>query len=106
MSLDMFGSMIATSSSSPVSLAIILRRICCNCGHERATIGSSAGPHAARLNCCGCGDHRGWLSAATFKFLCDVIDNFGRPIEPIEIRQNQSTRERGYPSSNSNSIER
>jgi hypothetical protein len=103
MSLDMFGSMIATPSSSPVGLAIILRRPCCNCGDERATIGNSAGPHAARLNCCGCGDHRGWLSAATFKFLCDVIDNFGRP---IEIGQNQSTRERGYPSSNSNSTER
>jgi len=106
MSLDMFGSMIVTPSSSPIGLCVILPKPCCNCNSDTAVIGSSADPHHARLNCNCCGGHRGWLGAATFKFLSNVIDNFGRPSQPIEIRQNQSTRERGYPSSNSNSTER
>ena len=45
---------------------------------------AAAGPHHARLECRGCGCHRGWLSGGTFRFLSGVIDNFGRPTEPIE----------------------
>ncbi len=88
--LEMFGSTIATPSSSPVGLAVILSKLCGNCGSDIATIGSSTGPHYARLNCECCGGHRGWLSGATYRFLSDVIENFGRPNEPIEIRHNQS----------------
>jgi hypothetical protein len=84
---SMFGA-VTTPSSSPIGLAVILLRPCCNCGDERATIGSSAGPHHASLNCYGCGGHRGWLSGATFKFLSDVIENFGRPTEPITVSSN------------------
>jgi hypothetical protein len=86
--LSMFAS--TTPSTSPVGLAVILPRQCNNCSADTAIIGSSAGPHHARLNCTCCGAHCGWLSGATFNFLSDVIENFGRPIEPIEIRHNQS----------------
>jgi hypothetical protein len=87
--LSMFGAP-TTPSSSPVSLSVILPKPCRNCGYDTAIVGSSAGPHYARLNCCSCGCHRGWLGGQTFHFLSDVIDNFGRPTEPILIRRNQS----------------
>jgi hypothetical protein len=88
--IDMFSSTIATPLSSPVGLAVILPKLCGSCGSDIATIGSSAGPHYARLKCECCGGHRGWLSGTTFKFLSDVIENFGRPNKAIEIRRNQS----------------
>jgi hypothetical protein len=81
---------VTTPSSSPVGLTVILPSLCRNCGYDTAIIGSSAGPHYARLNCAGCECHRGWLSGETFNFLSDVIDNFGRPTEPVEVRRNQS----------------
>jgi hypothetical protein len=86
--LSMFGAI--TPSSSPVDLSIILPKPCSNCGSDSAVVGSSRGPHHASLLCDCCGGHRGWLPGAAFKFLSDVIDNFGRPTEAIEIRRNQS----------------
>jgi hypothetical protein len=79
----------AASSTSVVGLEVILPRAC-QCSETVATLGSSRGPHHASLVCTRCGVHRGWLSGETFRFLSDVIENFGRPIEPIEIRHNQS----------------
>jgi hypothetical protein len=35
----------------------------CDCGSREAIIGSSAGPHEARLICTGCTRFRAWLSA-------------------------------------------
>jgi hypothetical protein len=86
--LSTFGS--TSPSSSPIGLSVILPRRCSNCGSDSAVVGSSRGPHHASLLCDCCGGHRGWLSGATYRFLSDVIENFGRPIEPIEIRHNQS----------------
>jgi hypothetical protein len=77
-------------SSSPVGLSVILPKPCGNCGSDSGIIGSSRGPHHASLLCECCGAHRGWLSGTTCKFLSDVIENFGRPTEPIEIRYSQS----------------
>jgi hypothetical protein len=79
-----------TPSSSPIGLSVLLPKPCSNCGSDSTIIGSSAGPHYGRLNCECCGSHRGWLSGSTYKFLSDVIENFGRPNKPIEIRHNQS----------------
>jgi hypothetical protein len=93
--LSMFGA--TMPSSSPVGLVVVPPKPCRDCGSDTVIIGSSAGPHHARLNCCGCGCHRGWLSGETFRFISGVIDNFGRPTEPIEIRHNQSAQEHGYP---------
>jgi hypothetical protein len=84
--LSMFGT-VTTPSSSPIGLDVILPRQC-DCGSDAAIVGSSAGPHHARLECRGCGRHRGWLSAGTFRFLSDVIDNFGRPTEAITVTTN------------------
>jgi hypothetical protein len=88
--LNMFGSTIATTTSSPIGLSIILPKQCSNCGSDSAVVGSSRGPHHASLLCNCCGGHRGSLSGTTYRFLSGVIENFGRPSEPIEIRHNQS----------------
>jgi hypothetical protein len=93
--LSMFA--VTSPSSSPVGLTVILPRLCRNCGADTGVIGSSAGPHHARLKCCGCGCHSGWLSGETFRFLSDVIDNFGRPTEPVEVRRNQSAQSADSP---------
>jgi hypothetical protein len=77
-------------SSSPIGLSVILPKPCGDCGSDSTIVGSSAGPHYARLNCECCGRHRGWLSGTTYKFLSDVIESFGRPAEPIHIRYDQS----------------
>jgi hypothetical protein len=87
--LSMFQN-VTTPSSSPVGLGVILPKQCTDCGSDSAIIGSSRGPHHAALLCECCGSHRGWLRGTTYKILCDVIENFGRPTEPILIRHNQS----------------
>jgi hypothetical protein len=79
---------VTSPSTSPIGLTVALERRPCLCGAVTVTIGSSVGPHYAVLKCPACNRHRGWLSAETFHFLCDVIDRFGRPTEPIVVRTN------------------
>jgi hypothetical protein len=86
--LSMFES--TSPSSSPIGLTVIVPKPCSNCGSDAAVIGSSRGPHHASLLCEHCGGHRGWLSGTTYRFLSNAIENFGRPSEPILVRQNQS----------------
>jgi hypothetical protein len=81
--LAMFPSTV--SSASVIGLAVKLPRPCW-CGSMVATIGSSAGPHHARLQCAGCETHRGWLSRDSYEFIVAVVDEFGRPEQPITIR--------------------
>jgi len=59
---------------------------CTTCGKNAVICGPSSGPHLASLRCAGCGAHRGWLSKATGEFLLAAIAKFGRPIEPIIVR--------------------
>jgi hypothetical protein len=59
----------------------------CLCGEAKAVIGSSSGPHYARVTCANCGKFRTWMSAASFTFVADFIDQFGRPVEPITVRK-------------------
>jgi hypothetical protein len=84
--LPLFSEPITEPSTSVIGLQVTLPGPC-RCGESVAVTRSSRGPHHAGLLCDCCGGHRGWLSGATFRFLSDVIENFGRPIEPIEIRQ-------------------
>ena len=58
----------------------------CRCGAALAVIGPGKGPHAAALHCEECDVHRGWVSHATHKFLTEIVNQFGRPTEPIVIR--------------------
>jgi hypothetical protein len=89
--LDFFGSSSppssAPSSSSPIiGLRVTLPRAC-RCGSHVATIGSSSGPHAHRLDCTQCGTWCRWLSAHEAAFLTKIASTFGCPTTPIVIRE-------------------
>jgi hypothetical protein len=84
--LELFGGT-TPPSTSIVNLLVALPRPCPSCGSHTAITGSSAGPHAARLDCAGCGRHAGWMSAETRAFIEAVIDVGGRPESPIIIRR-------------------
>src|SRR5262249_19920643 len=57
---------------------------CPRCRSTIATIGAGKDPHAASL-ICACDRWLGWMPAARFNFLSEVLRHFGRPIEPIEM---------------------
>ena len=59
----------------------------CRCGSAIARIGPPAGPHLAELRCDTCARHRGWLARATHKFISEIVQQFGRPKDPIAIRR-------------------
>jgi hypothetical protein len=87
--LDLFGSSVATvPSTSILGLSVILpkERACAACGSINATVGSSGGPHYARYLCASCGGFVGWMRGETYAFVCEVVDQFGRPTESISIR--------------------
>ena len=88
---SLFGDSAAAASTSVAGLQVALPTPC-RCGETIAIAGSSCGPHHARIDCSACGTHRAWMSGATFNFLGTVIDQFGRPIEPILISTDSRTR--------------
>ena len=63
--LDLF----STTSIAPSAAPTIELPTACRCGATTTTVGSSCGPHAARLCCAGCGSFRAWLSATAFRRL-------------------------------------
>lgn len=38
------------------------------------------------LRCPVCGEHRGWLPKAAVPFLKKILASFGRPVEPLVLR--------------------
>ena len=82
--MDMFAA-VTECSTSVIGLIVTMPHACV-CGATESVIGSSSGPHHGRLRCIGCDRHRGWLSGTTYRFITNVIDNFGRPVEPIVVR--------------------
>jgi hypothetical protein len=75
-----------TPSTSALGLLVTLQRACC-CGSITGAVGSSCGPHAARLVCAQCGRFNIWLSAERAGFIDSVIDTVGdRPSAPILLR--------------------
>jgi hypothetical protein len=74
-------------TSSPIEgLRVRLQRAC-RCGSNLLVTGSGKGTHAASLTCANCSRHAGWLSSESVAFLHGVIERFGRPTHPIEVRQ-------------------
>jgi hypothetical protein len=58
----------------------------CKCGSNSFVIGPPKAMHAGSLHCASCDRHAGWLSAEAGRFLQKVIKQFGRPVEPVEVR--------------------
>src|SRR5262249_52935087 len=81
--LDLFGS---SSASTIVGLTVQLPRLCDACGGSFGTIGSSAGPHANRVECTSCGTFVRWLSHQEADFIAGVAEAFGCPTSPIILR--------------------
>lgn len=65
--LDLFS---PTSGPPIVGVVVTLNRPCAHCGDTTVTVGSSAGPHHARLNCIGCG--AGWLPRSQYRALVNA----------------------------------
>jgi hypothetical protein len=55
------------------------------CCSNLAVIRPGKGPHIGQLRCACCDRQRGWLSKATADWLLAVIEQFGRPTEPLSI---------------------
>jgi hypothetical protein len=70
---------------------------CAVCGESAVIIGGGAGPHVASLRCACCDRHRGWLPKAVADFLTDLVVRFGRPTDPITIRNSELAATSGAP---------
>jgi hypothetical protein len=77
---------VTAGSTSPIGLRVSLPGACPRCNSTGAIIGSGSGPHIAKVVCDQCLSYRQWLPGETFKFIEDLIDEFGRPLEPIVVR--------------------
>jgi hypothetical protein len=74
-------------STGITGLAVrMTHRPCRACGSANFTIGSSAAIHSARLDCAECGRFAGWMSRGAYVFIQMTIEKFGRPVEPITVR--------------------
>jgi hypothetical protein len=60
----------------------------CACGADTlCVVGAPSKTHAALLACPHCNRNAGWLSKDAASFITSVIEKFGRPTEPIEVRR-------------------
>jgi hypothetical protein len=90
-----------TDQTDLIGLPIKLQRTidgpCAVCGETAVIIGAGAGPHVASLRCAGCDRHRGWLPKTIADFLTDLVVRFGRPTDPITIRNSELAATSGAP---------
>lgn len=77
------------ASADPTGLGVkMVHRPCRSCGSTHFIIGPGKGPHLASVKCIECNQHSGWLSRGALAFIRMTIEKFGRPIEPIAVRNN------------------
>jgi hypothetical protein len=88
--LDLFESFPPLSSASPASPIVGLRvempQACASCGCNIGVIGSSACPHANRIDCVECSAFCRWLKHREAAFIAEVATKFGCPLSPIILR--------------------
>ena len=85
--LSLFGDAVSRSPADPLIDLVVTLPDLCKCGAAEAAIGAGRGPHLASLRCTACDAHRGWLGHQTHSFLTRIVNQFGRPPEPIAIRR-------------------
>ena len=73
-----------------IGIDVKLPDTCKHCGSDLAVIGAAPVPHRASLHCKECRTFRGWVSDSSFKFVRKVIEQFGKPKEPILILRGKS----------------
>jgi hypothetical protein len=87
--------------TSLIGLSIKLERTidgpCAICGETAVILGTGTAPHLAALRCLSCGRHRGRLPQTVADFLIALIAKFGRPAEPITIRNSELAASLGAP---------
>jgi hypothetical protein len=81
----------------PIKLERTIDGPCAVCGETAVIIGAGAGLHVALLRCACCDRHRGWLPKTVADFLIKLIEQFGRPTEPITIRNSELAASLGAP---------
>ena len=79
-----------------VGIDVRLPDRCKHCSSQLAVIGPSRPPHRASMNCKSCGSFRGWVSNVSFDFISKVVEQFGRPTEPILIHRGKSQSDRPW----------
>jgi hypothetical protein len=82
--LDLF---VAEAPAGPLDGLAVRLPDRCRCGRHVAQIARGVGPHLAALECVHCRMFRGWLPREAHRFLTELVNKFGRPIEPIAIRR-------------------
>jgi hypothetical protein len=60
-----------------------------------AVIEAASPPHAGGLVCFSCGKHRGWLPHHAYNFIVEIINQFGRPTEPVAYRRGTTSSTEG-----------
>ena len=98
---DLFGKTTALSSTETfaplskivnplVGIDVRLPDVCRNCGSPLAVIGPSRPPHRGSLNCKSCESFRGWVSNVSADFISKIVEQFGKPGEPILVHRGKS----------------
>jgi hypothetical protein len=82
--LDMFG-----DADPLIGIEVNVPRHC-ECGQDILRIGPGHGPYRASLQCPRCGRDCGCLSHIVAKFLSEVVEHFGRPSAPVQVRVPQT----------------
>jgi hypothetical protein len=73
-----------------IGITVKLPDACKPCGSHLALIGTAPVPHRASLHCQKCRIFRGWVSSEAFRFVTKIVEQFGRPTEPILIHRGKS----------------
>jgi hypothetical protein len=73
-----------------IGIDVKLPDACKHCGSNLAVIGAAPIPHRASLHCKECGLFRGWVSNEAFRFVNKIVEQFGKPTEPILIHRGKS----------------
>jgi hypothetical protein len=84
---DLFGTTTLPSTSIVGLLVSMADRPCRTCGSTNFVVGAGKAMHAASVMCSACGRHGGWVSQASYAFINEVVDVFGRPEQPIIVRR-------------------
>jgi hypothetical protein len=88
MTTDLFG------EPTLEGVLVELDRGCAWCGNATLVIsGPGAGPHAARLACPNCHRGGGWLRREAAAFLTEIVKAYGRPTQPVIVRNHPIERD-------------